>query len=226
MSAIIYLTLEECLNLFHLSIYLVLGKSWEVLPGGNLPTTTLILFHLPIHQSWHWENCGRTYLEGTSQRYCHWFYFNYPSIYLALGKSWEDVPGGNHLSSKSFIYLYLFVNMEKCQQFINLCHLSIYLTLGKSWEDVQGGFLLRYCHQSYILLILYLFRGSIYLGVHWWSEFVQRQGCGRPHDTSVCPCLSWWWGCCQTPPLSVDLVSTQVGGNFLLRGGGFAWDRT
>ncbi len=30
----------------------------------------------------------------------------------------------------------------------------------------------------------------------------------------------------KSPPLSVDLVSTQVGGDFLPRGGGFAWDCT
>jgi hypothetical protein len=33
------------------------------------------------------------------------------------------------LSSTSFIYLYLFVNMGKCQHFIDLCHLSIYLSI-------------------------------------------------------------------------------------------------
>ena len=51
------------------------------------------------------------------------------------------------LSSMSFIYLYLFVDMGKCQHFIDLCHLSIYLSIyltsGKLWEDVPGGNLLK-----------------------------------------------------------------------------------
>ena len=31
--------------------------------------------------------------------------------------------------------------------------------------------------------------------------------CGPPCDTGVRPCPSCMWGCCQTPPLCVDLVS-------------------
>ncbi len=52
----------------------------------------------------------------------------------------------------------------------------------------------------------------------WWREFVMGQSCGRLCDTSVCPCLPRWWGCCQTLPLCVDLVSNHVSGNLLPRG--------
>jgi hypothetical protein len=125
-----------------------------------------------------------------------------------------------------------FLN-QKIQLSIDL---SIYMALGNSREDftrreppTDDTVIIMIHSFSFIFIIFYTHLRGLYLalaGVNWVNEFVPRRCCGQPRDTGVRPCPSWRWGCCQTPPLSADLVSTQVGGNFSPRGGGFARDRT
>ena len=143
MSAVIYLTSEECLNLLHLSIHLVLEKSWENVPGGNLPTTTSILFHLPIHLSIY--DIGEIAGECTRREPSDDIVINsssptHLSIYLSdIGEitgGWTKREPPAILSSVSFIYPYLFVHMGKCQYFIYICHLSIYLA---DIRELMGG---------------------------------------------------------------------------------------
>jgi len=138
---------------------------------------------------------------------------------------WEDVPEGN--LSLAFFLGGVFESKN------SIIHQSFYLFgIGKltgrfTKREPPDDTVISIHYFSFIFIILYTYLRGLYLaGVNWGNEFVPRRGCGRPCDTGVRPCPSWWWGCCQTPLLSADLVSTQVGGDFSPMGGGFARDRT
>ena len=179
---------------------MILGKLQEDIPEGNLPKILpLILFQLqlvPICLSiWHWRNCRRMYQEGTSCNIViNEFHISlsvcwhrkmsaihqsmssiYLSIYLTLGKLWEDVPGKNLLKISSTLTPSLL--MGKCQQLSiwhwkNVSIYSIYLSIwywGNRGRSYQEGTSQQQHWFYFISLFINHDIGKI-VGEHTWRE--------------------------------------------------------
>ncbi len=107
---------QSILSIYRSGIGEIAGEHTRREPPNNIISVSIYLYDIGKNAG------GRTRREPPKDIVIYSISTTQLPIYLTLGKSREDVPGGNlprYVSSMSFIYLYLFVDMEKCQHFID-----------------------------------------------------------------------------------------------------------